>query len=80
MTDEFWQKIDRLTVSNYASSPIPSDQLKRIYDKVQQFNVNLNVKYLDQFNRVSLFKPHENQGILRYPLVSCRYCLVFQAI
>lgn len=52
MTDVFWQHIDQLTISNYVSAPVKPKLLEQIKAKARQFEVVLNIKYIDQFNEI----------------------------
>lgn len=52
MTDVFWQHIDQLTISNYVSAPVKPKLLEQIKEKARQFEVVLNIKYIDQFNEI----------------------------
>ncbi len=61
MPDAFWEKLDRLTVSNYASSPMKEVHIKLAHEKARQFNVVLNLKYIDQFNGVMIKQPMTDQ-------------------
>lgn len=52
MTDTFWQHIDQLTISNYISAPVKPALLEQIKRKARQYEVVLNIKYIDQFNEI----------------------------
>ena len=52
MSDTFWRLIDQLTISNYISAPIRPKLLQVIKEKAKQFDVMLNIKYVDQFNEI----------------------------
>lgn len=52
MSDTFWQLIDQLTISNYVSAPIRPKLLESIKEKAKQFDVMLNIKYVEQFNEI----------------------------
>ena len=52
MSDTFWQLIDQLTISNYISAPIRPKLLETIKEKAKQFDVILNIKYVEQFNEI----------------------------
>lgn len=52
MTDVFWQHIDQLTISNYISAPVKPGLLEEIKQKARQYEVVLNIKYIDQFNEI----------------------------
>ncbi len=60
MSDEFWQKIDQLTISNYASATIPEENITMFWKKARKYEVVLNVKYVDEFNEILLKKPTTN--------------------
>jgi organic radical activating enzyme len=60
MPDAFWQGLDRLTVSNYASAPIPPRHVELIERKAEEFEVVLNLKRIDQFNEIELTEPLED--------------------
>lgn len=57
MSDEFWKKLEHLTISNYASAPVKEEHLKLIHEKAKEFNVILNIKYVDQFNSILVKSP-----------------------
>ncbi len=57
MPDRFWQGLDRLTVSSYASAPVPPDHVAVIEEKSERFGVVLNLKRIDQFNEIELTEP-----------------------
>jgi uncharacterized radical SAM superfamily Fe-S cluster-containing enzyme len=57
MPDAFWQGLDRLTVSNYSSSPMKDWQIELTHEKARQHNVILNLKFIDQFNGVMIKTP-----------------------
>lgn len=61
MTDDFWRGLDRLTVSNYSSSPMKEKHIQMAHEKARQFNVILNLKYIDQFNGVMIKTPIEDK-------------------
>ena len=52
MTDLFWQHIDQLTISHYVSAPVKPHLLNQIKRKARQYEVVLNIKYIDQFNEI----------------------------
>ena len=52
MPDDFWRALDHLTVSDYSSAPVRADHLALIREKARAFDVILNVKPVDRFNRV----------------------------
>lgn len=52
MTDLFWQHIDQLTISHYVSAPVKPHLLEQIKQKARQYEVVLNIKYIDQFNEI----------------------------
>lgn len=57
MPDAFWQGLDRLTVSNYASAPMKPEHVALTRAKCAEFGVVLNLKYIDEFNGVMLTTP-----------------------
>jgi organic radical activating enzyme len=61
MTDEFWSSLDRLTVSNYSSSPMKPKHVQMVHEKARQFNVILNLKDIEQFNGVMIKTPIEDK-------------------
>ena len=52
MTEDFWLNIDQLTISNYISAPVKPKLLEAIKQKARQYEVVLNIKYVDQFNEL----------------------------
>jgi hypothetical protein len=52
MDDAFWQALDQLTISSYASAPVKPQLLDEYRDKARRFDVVLNVKPVDQFSQV----------------------------
>ena len=52
MDDAFWRALDHLTVSSYASAPVPAVHLELIERKAAEFDVVLNVKPVDRFSEV----------------------------
>lgn len=52
MTDTFWKNIDQLTISNYISAPVKPALLEQIKSKARQYEVVLNIKYVEQFNEI----------------------------
>lgn len=52
MSDEFWQLIDQLTISNYVSAPIRPKILDEIKAKAKHYEVVLNIKHVEQFNEI----------------------------
>lgn len=61
MPDDFWRGLDRLTVSNYSSSPMKEKHVRMAHEKARAFNVVLNLKYIDQFNGVMIKKPIDDK-------------------
>jgi organic radical activating enzyme len=57
MPDAFWRALDRLTVSNYASAPIPPAHVALIRERAEAFDVVLNLKWIDQFNQIERTQP-----------------------
>lgn len=62
MTDTFWQNIDQLTISNYISAPVKPALLEQIKNKARQYEVVLNIKYVDQFNEIFVDEPITDTG------------------
>ena len=60
MPDAFFAALDRLTVSNYASAPIPPEHLAWIEAQTEAHDVVLNLKWIDQFNEIELTEPLAN--------------------
>ncbi len=52
MSDAFWQALDELTVSNYASAPVKPALLEAAREKARAFGVVLNVKPVAEFSEV----------------------------
>ena len=52
MDEAFWQSLDQLTVSVYASAPLKAAQLAEIRAKARAFDVVLNIKPVDVFSEV----------------------------
>ncbi len=52
MRDDFWEALDHLTVSSYASAPVKPAHLDELRAKARRFGVILNVKQVDQFSEV----------------------------
>lgn len=71
MTDAFWQGLDRLTVSNYASAPIPPRHVELIERKAEEFGVVLNLKRIDQFNEIELTEPLADPGEIQRNYDDC---------
>jgi hypothetical protein len=71
MPDAFWQGLDRLTVSNYASAPIPPHHIELIERKAEEFGVVLNLKRIDQFNEIELTEPLEDPGEVQRNYEDC---------
>lgn len=61
MGDEFWKKIDQLTISNYSSAPLSEKNIGMFWQKARKYEVVLNLKYVDEFNQILLTKPNTNQ-------------------
>lgn len=61
MTDVFWQHIDQLTISNYISAPVKPALLQQIKDKARQYEVVLNIKYVEQFNEIFVEEPIQDK-------------------
>ncbi len=52
MPDAFWEALDHLTISEYASAPLKPAIMERVQQKVRAFDVVLNHKRVDRFNLV----------------------------
>ena len=61
MPDEFWDKIDQLTISNYLSAPISEENIEIFWKKARKYEVVLNIKYVDEFNEILLKKPNTDK-------------------
>ncbi len=71
MPEGFWAGLDRLTVSNYASAPIPAEHVALIRRKAREHAVVLNLKYIDQFNEISLTEPIEDAAQVKRQYDDC---------
>lgn len=52
MPDAFWAALDQLTLSHYASAPLPAGVLAEITAKAKAFDVVLNIKPVQTFSRI----------------------------
>jgi organic radical activating enzyme len=52
MSAAFWENIDQLTVSNYISAPVKPKLLDEIRQKARQYEIVLNIKFVDEFNEI----------------------------
>jgi organic radical activating enzyme len=52
MHDDFWSALDQLTISNYASAPVPERTLDLVRAKAVQFGFIVNIKPVTSFNEV----------------------------
>jgi hypothetical protein len=52
MDDAFWQALDQLTISSYASAPVKPQLLDEYRERARRFDVVLNVKPVDRFSQV----------------------------
>lgn len=52
MTGLFWESIDQLTISHYSSAPMKPHLLEQVKEKARQYEVVLNIKYVEQFNEI----------------------------
>ncbi len=76
MGDDFWRALDHLTVSNYSSAPIPEKHMEKIERKAREFDVVLNMKFIDQFNEILRTEPHTDDQRMRdvYRECAIRHC------
>ncbi|MCX5744345.1 MAG: radical SAM protein [Proteobacteria bacterium] len=52
MTDAFWEALDELTISNYASAPVKPQTLALARERARRHDFVLNVKPVDEFTQV----------------------------
>ncbi|BAV08667.1 4Fe-4S single cluster domain-containing protein [Filimonas lacunae] len=52
MSNVFWENIDQLTISHYISAPMKANLLQQVKDKAREYEVVLNIKYVEQFNEI----------------------------
>ncbi len=52
MDEAFWRELDHLTISNYASAPVPEAVLADAAEEARRFDVVLNVKPVSAFSEV----------------------------
>lgn len=52
MSDLFWENVDQLTISHYISAPMKPHILEAVKAKARQYEVVLNIKYVEQFNEI----------------------------
>lgn len=52
MSDLFWENVDQLTISHYISAPMKPHILEEVKAKAKQYEVVLNIKYVEQFNEI----------------------------
>jgi organic radical activating enzyme len=71
MPDEFWELLDRLTVSNYSSGAMKAENVALVERKAREHGVLLNLKWVDQFNRVFLTSPIEEPKVVRKNYADC---------
>lgn len=71
MPDAFWESLDRLTVSNYSSCPMREKHVALVEKKAKEFDVVLNLKWIDQFNHVLLAEPLEDRERIEHNYKDC---------
>lgn len=52
LTPEIFKNIDQIWISNYKSAPVSQQKLERIKQLAREYGVILNIKYVDQFNKI----------------------------
>ncbi len=52
MKESFWRALDQLTISSYASAPVPQRTLEHAYAKAVEYGFILNVKPVTSFSQV----------------------------
>jgi len=53
MPDSFWAALDQLTISHYASAPLPESRLEEFRAKAKAFDVVLNIKPVTTFSQIA---------------------------
>ncbi len=81
MNDVFWQHIDQLTISNYISAPVKPHLLDAIRQKARQYEVVLNIKFVEQFNEIFVDDAIEDETRIRQIYDDCwmrHRCLIIR--
>lgn len=60
MPEAFFERLDRLTLSHYASAPLPEAAVKRVAERCRAHGVVLTVKRVTQFARMDADPPHDS--------------------
>lgn len=79
MTDDFWQALDELTISNYASAPVKPALLEVVKARARAHDVVLNVKPVAEFSEVMRGEREGDDAEVRRVYDSCwlrHRCLV----
>ena len=71
MDDAFWQALDQLTISSYASAPVKRELLDEYRDKARRFDVILNVKPVDQFSQVMAGARNDDDAAVQKTYDAC---------
>ncbi len=71
MDDAFWQALDQLTISNYASAPVKRAQLDEVARKARAFDVLVNVKPVAEFNQVMASCRHQSDAAVQAVYDAC---------
>ena len=67
----FWERIDRLTLSRYASAPLSPRALATIEDRCARHDVLLTVKDVTRFQRMTPTSPHSDPAVVQSVYDSC---------
>ncbi|MDC0716609.1 radical SAM protein [Nannocystis bainbridge] len=79
MDDGFWEALDELTISHYASAPVRPAHLAAAREKARAFDVVLNVKPVGEFSEVMRAEREHDDAALRATYERCwlrHRCLV----
>jgi organic radical activating enzyme len=71
MSASFWENIDQLTISNYISAPVKPRLLEEIRQKARQYEIVLNIKFVEQFNEIFVDDVIEDKGRVQQIFNDC---------